>query len=174
MQCVFPGTLARQSPDFLELLESFKSGARRGFATEVESCCGIRGRFAEERPIFRPGREEFQGRTGATRRRPWAARVASAWLIQRFIDGGARFPWLDRERQMSKDKSAAADLSFHACGLLCRCGRRWLSRRSISLCARFGAGCFRVCVLLGCRFCMLGRLLFMFCLGCLCGRFGRR
>ena len=36
----------------------------------------------------------YQGRTWATRRRPWVDRVASAWLIRRFIDPKARFRWL--------------------------------------------------------------------------------
>lgn len=36
----------------------------------------------------------YQGRTWATRRRPWVDRVASAWLIRRFIDRDARFAWL--------------------------------------------------------------------------------
>ena len=37
---------------------------------------------------------EYQGRLWATRRRPWVDRVASAWLIRRFIDPEARFQWL--------------------------------------------------------------------------------
>lgn len=37
---------------------------------------------------------EFQGRTWATRRGLWVDRVASAWLIRRFIDQDARFLWL--------------------------------------------------------------------------------
>jgi hypothetical protein len=36
----------------------------------------------------------YQGRTWATRRRPWVDRLASAWLIARFIDPRARFVWL--------------------------------------------------------------------------------
>jgi hypothetical protein len=36
----------------------------------------------------------YRGRTWATRRRPWVDRVASAWLIRRFIDPDARFLWL--------------------------------------------------------------------------------
>jgi hypothetical protein len=39
-------------------------------------------------------REDFQGRTWATRRRPWVDRLACAWLIQRFIDAQPRFVWL--------------------------------------------------------------------------------
>jgi len=37
---------------------------------------------------------QYQGRLWATRRRPWVDRVASAWLIRRFIDPEARFQWL--------------------------------------------------------------------------------
>jgi hypothetical protein len=36
----------------------------------------------------------YQGRVWATRRRPWVDRLASAWLIRRFIDPQARFVWL--------------------------------------------------------------------------------
>lgn len=37
---------------------------------------------------------DYQGRLWATRRRLWVDRVASAWLIRRFIDRDARFQWL--------------------------------------------------------------------------------
>ena len=37
---------------------------------------------------------KYQGRTWATRQRLWVDRVASAWLIRRFIDHDARFRWL--------------------------------------------------------------------------------
>ncbi len=36
----------------------------------------------------------YQGRLWATRKRPWVDRLASAWLIHRFIDREARFLWL--------------------------------------------------------------------------------
>lgn len=36
----------------------------------------------------------FQGRTWATRRRPWIDRLATAWLITRHIDRAPRFVWL--------------------------------------------------------------------------------
>jgi hypothetical protein len=38
---------------------------------------------------------DYQARTWATRRRPWVDRLASAWLIRRFIDPHARFVWLE-------------------------------------------------------------------------------
>ena len=37
---------------------------------------------------------KFQGRRWATRARPWVDRLASAWLIRRFIDRAAEFVWL--------------------------------------------------------------------------------
>lgn len=38
---------------------------------------------------------DYQGRTWATRRRPWVDRLACAWLIRRFVDPKARFLWLE-------------------------------------------------------------------------------
>ncbi|MGZ5270558.1 MAG: chromate resistance protein ChrB domain-containing protein [Ramlibacter sp.] len=46
--------------------------------------------------ITRLDPREYRGRTWATRRRMWVDRVASAWLIRRFIDPDARFKWLER------------------------------------------------------------------------------
>ncbi len=56
-------------------------------------------RFADE-PHSRSGRiprlkrADFHGRTWQSRARPWVDRLASAWLIQRFIDPAARFRWI--------------------------------------------------------------------------------
>ncbi|MCX7169399.1 MAG: chromate resistance protein [Proteobacteria bacterium] len=46
------------------------------------------------RVISKLDRHEYQGRIWATRRTLWVDRVASAWLIRRFIDKDARFLWL--------------------------------------------------------------------------------
>jgi hypothetical protein len=45
----------------------------------------------------------YQGRAWATRRRPWVDRVASAWLIRRFIDTEARFHWLEKPEDCPGD-----------------------------------------------------------------------
>jgi hypothetical protein len=50
---------------------------------------------AAERAIRPLRRDEYQARTWATRQRLWVDRVASAWLIRRFIDPNACFLWLD-------------------------------------------------------------------------------
>lgn len=39
--------------------------------------------------------EDFQGRIWATRKRPWVDRLATAWLVQRFVDRAPTFLWLD-------------------------------------------------------------------------------
>jgi len=51
-------------------------------------------------PRLDPAR--YQGRTWATRRCLWVDRVASAWLIRRFIDRDARFRWLARPSDCPK------------------------------------------------------------------------
>lgn len=50
---------------------------------------------AAVRTIPRLAIDAYQGRTWATRRNLWVDRVASAWLIRRFIDHKAEFLWLD-------------------------------------------------------------------------------
>ncbi len=45
---------------------------------------------------------DYQGRLWATRRRLWVDRVASAWLIGRFIDNQARFQWLAKPSDCPK------------------------------------------------------------------------
>ena len=49
-----------------------------------------------ERSLPRLQAHDYQGRLWATRKRLWVDRVASAWLIGRFIDVEARFRWLDK------------------------------------------------------------------------------
>ena len=43
-------------------------------------------------------RGDYRGHVWATRKRPWVDRLASAWLIKRFIDPKAKFAWLERPR----------------------------------------------------------------------------
>lgn len=44
--------------------------------------------------VKRLDRADYQGRTWATRKNMWVDRMASAWLIARFIDEQAKFKWL--------------------------------------------------------------------------------
>ncbi len=68
----------------------------------------VNARFAPDEPRaarrkIRPrDRKDYRGRTWATRERLWIDRVASAWLIRRFIDPKAKFLWLKRIRDCPK------------------------------------------------------------------------
>lgn len=68
----------------------------------------LRARIAPDEPhataraIPRLDRDEYQGRVWATREKLWVDRVASAWLIRRFIDPSARFVWLKAPRNCPK------------------------------------------------------------------------
>lgn len=65
---------------------------------ELEQACALR--LTLDEPAAAEGKldslaiTDYQGRLWATRRRPWVDRLASAWLIRRFIDPEARFLWL--------------------------------------------------------------------------------
>src|SRR5215467_2257782 len=68
----------------------------------------INARFAPDEPhaahrkIQPRERKDYRGRTWATRERLWIDRVASAWLIRRFIDPKAKFLWLKRVKDCPK------------------------------------------------------------------------
>ena len=66
------------------------------FAGVVDTVLSPDEPHAADGSIRRLDRKDYQGRTWATRRHLWVDRVASAWLIRRFIDTKARFVWLDK------------------------------------------------------------------------------
>lgn len=82
----FPGEAQRQAQAALAALEAAASGEPSA----------ISGR------IRRLASADFQGRTWATRKGLWVDRMASAWLIRRFIDRKAKFVWLDNPRKCPK------------------------------------------------------------------------
>ncbi len=49
---------------------------------------------AVQRRIAKLSMQDYQHKIWATRQRPWIDRLASAWLIHRFIDPQAQFIWL--------------------------------------------------------------------------------
>ena len=80
----FPGEAQRQTQAVLDALEA---DAARATAPDEPHA-------ASPNAIERLDIADYQGRVWATRRRPWVDRLASAWLIRRFIDPQARFVWL--------------------------------------------------------------------------------
>lgn len=81
----FPGEAALQAGAAL---------AQLGAALEARFSSG-EPQALPDHGIARLDRAKFQGKRWATRARPWVDRLASAWLISRFIDAQARFVWLD-------------------------------------------------------------------------------
>lgn len=79
----FPGEARRQTDSALSELEQ----ACAQFLSPGEPS-------AQSGVIERLAIADFQGRTWATRKRPWVDRLASAWLIRRFIDPHAAILWL--------------------------------------------------------------------------------
>ena len=53
--------------------------------------------------IARLDAKRYRGRLWATRERPWVDRLASAWLIRRYIDKNARFIWLKSPAECPSD-----------------------------------------------------------------------
>ena len=87
----FPGEARRQvEAAAAQLAEDF----RRAFP---------KGEPRVSRRTIRPlDRGAYRRRVWATRKNPWVDRLASAWLIHRFIDREARFVWLDHPRDRPK------------------------------------------------------------------------
>jgi hypothetical protein len=79
----FPGEARRQADAALLELEE---GANRALSPDEP--------HAVDGAIVRLLVDDYQGRTWATRARPWVDRLASAWLIRRHIDEDARILWL--------------------------------------------------------------------------------
>ena len=57
---------------------------------------------ASRRGVKQLSPSRYRRRTWATRQRPWVDRLASAWLIRRFIDREAKFLWLETPRALPR------------------------------------------------------------------------
>jgi hypothetical protein len=57
---------------------------------------------ATQGKIKQLNRDDFQRRIWSTRKRLWVDRMASAWLIRRFIDPAAKFKWLSKPQDCPK------------------------------------------------------------------------
>ena len=90
-QDFFPGAAREQTRDALESLS-----AAANMVLSPDEPHAVAGQ------IQRLDRAKYQGRTWATRARPWADRLASAWLIKRFIDPRAKLLWLKSPKDCPK------------------------------------------------------------------------
>ena len=87
----FPGQAKRQAGDAL-------SSLRR----DLQQSYLIGEPHPSKRQVRSVNTAKYQKRVWATRKDPWVDRLASAWLIKRFIDRDARFVWIDRPRDRPK------------------------------------------------------------------------
>ncbi len=84
----YPGPAQRQAKDAMSALER-----------EAQSLFSGGEPRSAKRKIRRLDPARYRNRTWATRKDPWVDRLASAWLIKRFIDRNAKFAWIERPRQ---------------------------------------------------------------------------
>ena len=82
-----PGQAKVQAADALAVLN-------RGFRDSYTSA----EPQSSSKRLRRVEKARYQKRLWATRKKPWVDRLASAWLIKRFIDRDAKFAWIDRPR----------------------------------------------------------------------------
>jgi hypothetical protein len=105
---VTPAELVRRSRklrkqlDAIVLTDFFPGQAQAQTAALLDTLDdAIRTRLSPDEPtpcataIAQLDASHYQGRLWATRQRPWVDRLASAWLIRRFIDTNAAFLWLE-------------------------------------------------------------------------------
>jgi len=91
----------RKEFEAIALQDFFPTAAREQAAAALEDlehavneCISPDEPHAVQHRIKRLQQKDYHNRIWATRRRPWVDRLASAWLIRRFIDPDARFIWL--------------------------------------------------------------------------------
>lgn len=87
----YPGQPGRQAQ---EALAGLDNAVRRLYSTDEPH--KAKGRIRRLDPL------KYRGRVWATRKNPWVDRLASAWLIKRFIDRKARFIWIDKPKARPK------------------------------------------------------------------------
>jgi len=89
--------------DRLAATDFFPGEAKRQAAAALAE---LRQKLAEPRPARRGLQardpQQYRGRVWATRKDPWVDRLASGWLIKRFIDRDARFAWIESPRTRPK------------------------------------------------------------------------
>ena len=87
----FPGEAQLQARAALEAIEA--EARRLHLPGEPQALDG---------KVRRLDARKYRARTWATRKDLWIDRLASAWLIKRFIDKEARFKWIDAPRDCPK------------------------------------------------------------------------
>jgi hypothetical protein len=100
----------RREYEALVAIDYFPGPAQAQSAQAVaEADAAVTRHFSPDEPrplhtgIRHLERTAYRGKLWATRQRVWVDRVASAWLIRRFIDPNARFLWLETPQDCPAD-----------------------------------------------------------------------
>jgi len=89
--------------DFFSSREGASLGERIGRAGGALRALSGVDTTAETPPAIAPRKAaDYQGKVWVTRKRPFIDRMASAWLIRKFIDGNAVFAFVDEEEDLDK------------------------------------------------------------------------
>ncbi|MEM7502522.1 MAG: chromate resistance protein ChrB domain-containing protein [Pseudomonadota bacterium] len=103
-------TRLRRNLDAIAAVDFFPSDAQQIAVSKLADVSrAVNARYSPEEPSSGSGQIEradpgnYQDRLWATRQDLWVDRVASAWLIQRFIDTGATFEWLAHTQDCPSD-----------------------------------------------------------------------
>jgi len=98
-----------RSMDRLTQIDFFAGEAKTQAAAALAA---LKGAYAElysggeprfsQRHLRQADTARYQKRVWATRRSPWVDRLASAWLIKRFVDREAKFAWIARPSECPK------------------------------------------------------------------------
>ena len=84
----YPGQANLQAKDAMSALER-----------EAQALFSEGEPHSSKRKVRRLNPAKYRNRMWATRKDLWVDRIASVWLIRRFIDKNAKFVWLDRPRK---------------------------------------------------------------------------
>ena len=111
LECVKAVRKLRKSFGQLCAIDFFAGEAQKQAAEAlVELEAKVHQALSPNEPVAAPAqaipmldRAEYLGRTWATRSRPWADRLACAWLVKRHIDSGAKILWLNSPEECPAD-----------------------------------------------------------------------
>ena len=101
--------IVRREFDALASIDFFPGPSRHQVeASLTDVTAALDRRFSPDEPHAASGRiavrdpRDYRGRTWGTREHLWIDRVASAWLIRRFIDAQAKFQWFRKPKDCPK------------------------------------------------------------------------
>jgi hypothetical protein len=92
--------MQRREFESISALDFFPTAARaRAERALADAEAAVRKLLFPHTPGQAPPAQNLLGRTWVTRKPLWADRLASAWLVRRFVDPEGRIVWLDKSQE---------------------------------------------------------------------------